>query len=80
MKTSLDLELVATKMTQLGHAVDLSDNPGRYLCNYVYYSSLNQLCKDDKTTSLFVHFPPLKIKSHEENLKFVQDLLRVLSE
>jgi pyrrolidone-carboxylate peptidase len=51
----------------------INTDPGRYLCNYVYFSSLNELKCDKKNVDcLFVHFPPLAVKSHEQNMSFVK--------
>jgi hypothetical protein len=50
-------------------------DPGRYLCNYIYFRSLNDLSSLENTCSLFIHFPVHLYKSHEENVEFVERLL-----
>ena len=78
LKSKLDIQLVASKLSKK-HDVEISDDPGRYLCNYVYFSSLNCFKEVENSCSLFVHIPPLNVKSHEENIKFMKDLLKILT-
>ena len=48
------------------YPLTVSSNPGRYLCNYVYYKSCSDLSSiSEDFASLFVHFPPLNIKTSE---------------
>ncbi|KAF5841055.1 hypothetical protein DUNSADRAFT_14613 [Dunaliella salina] len=42
--TGLDLEVAASKLSCMGHQVQLSCNAGCFLCNWVYFRSLG-LCK-----------------------------------
>ena len=67
------------KLKEKNENVELSDDPGRYLCNYIYYCSLTKLCKANNA-SLFVHFPPLHITNHEQNLKFALSLIEILTQ
>jgi len=59
--TSIDLGTVMaavniqSKEMELGVEVVLSEDAGRYLCDFVYYKSLN--CSGGK--SLFIHVPPV---------------------
>lgn len=69
---------MAGELKKRGYPVEVSTDPGRYLCNYIYFSSLSKL-SGDHFTSLFVHFPPSNVKSTQENLKFVNDLIDVLT-
>lgn len=57
----------------------ISTDPGRYLCNYVYFNSLNKLkFNNEHIDCLFVHFPPLAVKSEAQNMAFVRDLINNL--
>ncbi len=56
----------------------ISVDPGRYLCNYIYFKSCHDVAKNNENcTSLFVHFPDLSVTSHEQNIKFVDKLLGI---
>lgn len=56
LETGLDLQrLCASLRNQSGRMqLDISEDAGRYLCNYVYYLALLLLPKQ----SLFIHVPP----------------------
>ena len=61
------------------HELRQSDDPGRYLCNYIYFKSSHELSlKNENVCSLFVHFPDLKTSPHEKNVAFVDQLLHLL--
>jgi pyroglutamyl-peptidase len=64
--------------------VGVSTDPGRFVCNYLYYCSLQQQQQQQQRqqqqavsngTSLFVHVPSFDVISEEEQRQFVQDLL-----
>jgi len=60
----LDLLAIENKLGKK-HQLQQSDDPGRYLCNYIYFQSSHELSlKNENVCSLFVHFPDLKISSH----------------
>lgn len=64
-----------------GFAWEKSTDPGRYLCNYIYFRSLFDFGqKYERNHSLFIHFPTYADCSHETNVKFVTHILtRLLS-
>ncbi|MBI2520058.1 MAG: hypothetical protein HYV97_06565 [Bdellovibrio sp.] len=52
------LSLLCENLNRLGHPVQLSSNPGRYLCNFIYYKTLFNLeQKNLPTPCLFIHWP-----------------------
>ena len=53
LETSLDLKAVLLEVLTDALPMELSEDPGRYLCNRAYYESL----KRPQTPSLFVHVP-----------------------
>ena len=73
-KCCLPLEKIVERMRQSDLPVVLSDDAGRYLCNYIYYKSL-KLCDSHKCEgatiySLFVHVPPFESGIFKEDLQF----------
>jgi len=58
LETSVDLEELLAQVQTDEQPCELSEDPGRYLCNRAYYESL----KESMTPSLFVHVP------HTDNL------------
>lgn len=57
LKSVFDLDKVATEVNKnnVGVSVGLSEDPGRYLCDFVYYKSLHGM----SGKSLFIHVPDL---------------------
>jgi len=74
----INLEGAAEALKAKGYSVELSTDPGRFVCNYIYYQSLN-LCKSIRgIQSLFVHVPPFTAVPCEQQLSFIHALLDVL--
>lgn len=68
----------ADDLQALGHNVGISHSAGRYLCNYIYFKSL-QLCSNvPNWHALFVHVPPLELIGHDEEVAFAVDLFDAL--
>ena len=56
---------LADKLSTHGFAAVVSDDPGRYICNYLYYTALQQAYPQTKV--LFVHVPlPTKVQPLEK--------------
>lgn len=79
LKTNVDVVSLLSSVNQEGFASEPSTNPGRYLCNYVYFRSLYDLSqRNNDNSSLFIHFPTHLFSPHEKNVAFVKHLLKVL--
>ena len=91
MRTALDLEdmkknLESLRADGLGD-VCISTDPGRFLCNYVYFQSLchcsSEACQpatagDCTRTALFVHVPPVELVPLETQIDFVRRMIEYL--
>ena len=53
-----------------GHTVISSYDPGRYICNMLYYKSL-----DSGLQSLFIHIPPFTAIAKQEQIEIIQRIL-----
>ncbi|CAO1619905.1 unnamed protein product [Parajaminaea phylloscopi] len=62
MSTDLNVDALVERLAKLGHQpVASSTDPGRYVCDFTYYTSLvaaSQRGGRNKTKVLFVHIPP----------------------
>ena len=88
LTTILPLEAIASQLEDLGHPVALSDDAGRFLCNYIYFHSLRLSAVASSgrygkgkgnTTSLFVHVPPFSTIAQPEQEKFLADLFMAIA-
>ncbi|CAG9830088.1 unnamed protein product [Diabrotica balteata] len=63
--TEIDIEAVQNSVNNTGKLQScVSDNAGRYLCEFIYYTSLNV----DPSRTLFVHVPPLNMPYSAQEL------------
>jgi pyroglutamyl-peptidase len=79
LTTEISLDIVRDKLISKGFPVVISNDPGRFLCNFIYYASL-YFSKINGTESLFVHVPPFGVIESDRQLEFVRSLLDVLAE
>jgi pyroglutamyl-peptidase len=57
--------------------VQLSQDPGRYLCNYTYYQALlHQQRLGQPLHSVFVHVPPFEVIPQQEQVAMIQALVQ----
>jgi len=78
LSTRIPLPLVAAQLKELGFPVKMSEDPGRFLCNYIYYQSLH-FSRINNTYSMFVHIPPFESISEEIQLTFVVAVINVIT-
>ncbi|EQC41651.1 hypothetical protein SDRG_01609 [Saprolegnia diclina VS20] len=70
---------VAKLAAEVGHGCQTSTDPGHYVCNYTYYSSLyHTLPHRHNQFVLFVHVPPFEVLPEADQLTIVRKLLSVL--
>jgi pyroglutamyl-peptidase len=58
LKTSFPTEAILEALQKENINVGVSSDPGRYLCNYVYYKSLSSLPVNASADIVFIHTPP----------------------
>ena len=79
--TSLkDLQRACEALRALGYAAEVSDDPGRYLCNALYFQALG-LAAEHGTRALFLHVPPFEAEGRfgaAAQLAFLRDCARCL--
>lgn len=67
LQTPFDTEKIVEAMKEGGINASESIDPGRYVCNALYYLSLLSGSK-----SIFIHFPPLEKMSLDKDIKAVE--------
>uniref|UniRef100_A0A2P2KBP8 Uncharacterized protein LOC103451988 n=1 Tax=Rhizophora mucronata TaxID=61149 RepID=A0A2P2KBP8_RHIMU len=73
-KTCCSVEEILKHMKKKGYDVAVSDDAGRFVCNYVYYHSL-RFAEHKGHKSLFVHVPLFSRIDQETQMQFVATLL-----
>ena len=74
LETEVDVEAIVSKLKIEGIEASLSLDPGRYVCNNVYYTALATL----PIPSLFVHFPSWKDMDREKEERALEIILDYL--
>ena len=77
-QTSLPVVEITKALAQKEYDVILSDDAGRFVCNYVYYHSL-RFAEQKGIKSLFVHVPLFSTINEETQMQFASSLLEVLA-
>lgn len=80
-RTSFPVLEIQNRLRSQFHKVNISQDAGRYLCNYVYFKSLYWCHKKySHGRVLFIHVPPFTKISEDKQCKFIQDLMKVLQQ
>ncbi len=74
--TELPLEEI---LSQSSEPVEISTDPGRFLCNYVYFRSLG-LTDGTQHQSLFLHTPSFSLVPEHKQHAFLRKLVHILHE
>lgn len=75
LTTSLPLSTILEN-TIHKEQVTISTDPGRYLCNYVYYKALlHQHSKGLPLYSLFIHVPSFDVISKDQQVGIIKQLI-----
>jgi len=60
------------------YEVNASSDPGRFVCNWVYYNSMTKTSREDNSFSLFVHIPTFETICQKVQEVFVTDLITII--
>lgn len=78
IETTLPTKEIVQALAKKGYDVFVSDDAGRFVCNYVYYHSLRYAAKHG-IKSLFVHVPLFTKVDEETQMQFIASVLEVLA-
>jgi pyroglutamyl-peptidase len=79
LETTFPLAILHQRLQRKNYQVNVSDDPGRFVCNWLYYHSL-YFSKLNNSKCLFIHVPPFEAISCEAQLNFLGDLINLLTE
>ncbi|KAJ7943659.1 Pyrrolidone-carboxylate peptidase [Quillaja saponaria] len=77
-ETSCSAEAIFRFLKNKGYDVMISDDAGRFVCNYVYYHSL-RFAEQKGHKSLFVHVPLFTKIDEETQMRFAASLLEAIA-
>ncbi|KAL6041476.1 CHRromatin Organization MOdifier domain-containing protein [Balamuthia mandrillaris] len=77
--TDIPVYTIQEQLKQLDFDVQISEDPGRFVCNWIYYHSLHFSSLDRCSSSLFVHVPPFEAIPLPQQLAFVRQLIQLLA-
>ncbi|KAK9277356.1 hypothetical protein L1049_006898 [Liquidambar formosana] len=77
-ETSCSIEAILKSLQKKGYDVTISDDAGRFVCNYVYYQSL-RFAEQKGHKSLFVHVPLFSKIDEETQMHFAASLLDAIA-
>ncbi|XP_030961035.1 uncharacterized protein LOC115982547 [Quercus lobata] len=77
-ETSCCIEEILKLLKKKDFDVTISDDAGRFVCNYVYYHSL-RFAEQKGHKSLFVHVPLFSRIDEETQMRFVASLLEAIA-
>lgn len=76
MSATLPVSEIQRRMMEKGHKISLSDDPGRYLCNQVFYKALALLATPRFSCRAgFIHLP---LSAHYSTERSVEALVEVI--
>lgn len=77
--TELDVDKIVSELRADGLPFVVSTDPGRFICNYIYYSSLKNFSKTGcARKSVFVHIPPFEKIDRKAQLTALRALIMKL--
>jgi pyroglutamyl-peptidase len=75
--THIDIETLAQNQTEVHSSIEskCSIDPGRFVCNYLYFYSMNKL-QSTSRICMFLHVPPFAVVEKDAQLAYVSSLLK----
>ncbi|KAK7361813.1 hypothetical protein VNO77_03897 [Canavalia gladiata] len=77
-EVSLPVDAILKSLKKGAYDVMVSDDAGRFVCNYVYYHSL-RFAEQNGNKSLFVHVPLFSRIDEETQMRFTASLLEAIA-
>ncbi|XP_011071096.1 uncharacterized protein LOC105156616 isoform X1 [Sesamum indicum] len=76
--TSCPIEAIFEFLKRKGYDANISNDAGRFVCNFVYYHSL-KFAEQKGHKSLFVHIPPFSRVDEKTQMQFIVELLEAIA-
>uniref|UniRef100_K3W7U6 Pyroglutamyl-peptidase I n=1 Tax=Globisporangium ultimum (strain ATCC 200006 / CBS 805.95 / DAOM BR144) TaxID=431595 RepID=K3W7U6_GLOUD len=80
LKTMLPLDEMLADLERVNANARISTDPGRYICNYVYFHSLHWVkTQDANHYALFLHVPEFELIPMDEQVQFVRRVIELVA-
>jgi pyrrolidone-carboxylate peptidase len=82
--TTIDCKVLCESMNAAMEAVGsacrsrVSTDPGRFVCNWIFYQSIHRTLHNKNTHSLFLHVPSFKVYTQEQQFAYLQAFVACL--
>ena len=77
LATPLSLPEIAARLDEKWHSrLELSRDAGRFLCNYIYYRSLQHAASRKRCHSVFIHVPLQTVADLQQQANFICEFVR----
>ncbi|KAL5723821.1 pyroglutamyl-peptidase I [Ranunculus cassubicifolius] len=76
-QTTCSVEKIGKQLKQQGFDVGISNDAGRFVCNYIYYHSL-RIAEEKGHTCIFVHVPLFSIIDEDIQMEFAAAMLEAI--
>lgn len=79
--TQINIEELVQNQTEIYSSIEskCSTDPGRFVCNYLYFYSLNKL-QSTSRISMFLHVPPFAVVEKDAQLAYISSLMKKMVE
>jgi len=79
-QSTYNVEELVEELSNVFPAIETkrSNDPGRFVCNYLYYTSMDQLQGTVVKSSLFLHIPSFDRIPKEIQLEYLAEVMRIL--
>lgn len=78
--TTLNVKQLVQQLQQQQYQAQESIDPGRFVCNYMYYVSLLQSKQHSDQHTLFCHCPPFDYQPPDTQVRFAYNLIKGIAE
>ncbi|GFR44415.1 hypothetical protein Agub_g5648, partial [Astrephomene gubernaculifera] len=78
--SNLPLMTLKERLAAAGHPVVVSEDAGRFVCNWTYYRACRLAEERRGWQALFVHVPPFEVFGEQAQRRFLLDVIRGIAE
>jgi pyroglutamyl-peptidase len=79
METNFPVGDIVAALQREGHNIVVSSDPGRFICNYMYYSSLKRYERVGlPLNALFIHLPPFDVLDYDSQVRTVSAIINAI--